>query len=74
MFVARLRMAIKARGISQREIERRAGLASGVISRWLSGKYVPTLDAAVEVADLFPGGVTLFFGTETEREMEVRRK
>jgi transcriptional regulator with XRE-family HTH domain len=48
-----LRQAILASGLSQRDLERAAGVAGGVLSRFLSGRSGLTFDTA----DLFARAV-----------------
>lgn len=43
-FPARLRTLREAAGISQNELERRAGLANGAVSRLERGKWLPSID------------------------------
>lgn len=41
----------KAQGLSIREVERRAGLENGAISKWI-GETSPRLENAMKVADV----------------------
>ena len=41
----------KAQGLSIREVERRAGLENGAISKWI-GETSPSLENAMKVADV----------------------
>jgi transcriptional regulator with XRE-family HTH domain len=49
-FAKRLAAAMKAAGVSQYELARRAGVAQGYISELLSGKYGPGWETVQKLA------------------------
>lgn len=64
-FRKRLRLILKSKGMSQKELALRIHVNESTISNWLSGKRTPHLYQAFNIAEIFGISVeTLWFGNQ----------
>ena len=68
---ARLRAAREARGLSQRELARRAGVTNGAISLIEQNKTSPSVASLKKVLDAIPMGLAEFFSAEQPPEDRI---
>lgn len=67
----RLRIARELRGLSQRQLARRAGVANASISQIEAGKLNPTVSMLKRVLDGIPLGLGEFFSGDEQRDDRV---
>lgn len=66
----RLKALRKARGLSQRKLASRAGVANATISQIEAGSMNPTVGALKKILDGFPVSLAVFFGEEPDAVAE----